>query len=164
MRVGRAISGSAELIKDVLDAEASVATFNNSILLLGRPGVGKTTAIREISRILSSEHRRRVVIVDTSNEIGGDGDVPHAGIGGARRMQVPNATEQHLVLIEAVKIIPTQTVVVDEIGTQEEADAARTISERGVQMIGGSRTHIGERFEEPSVVRFNRWCRQRDAR
>ena len=143
-RVGRAISGSAELIKDVLDAEASTATFNNSILLLGRPGVGKTTAIREISRILSDEHRRRVVIVDTSNEIGGDGDVPHAGIGSARRMQVSNATEQHLVLIEAVENHTPQTVVVDEIGTQEEADAARTISERGVQMIGTAHGHTLE--------------------
>ena len=143
-RVGRAISGSAELIRDVLDAETSATTFNNSILLLGRPGVGKTTAIREISRILSDEHSRRVVIVDTSNEIGGDGDVPHRGIGGARRMQVPNASEQHLVLIEAVENHTPQTVVVDEIGTQQEADAARTISERGVQMIGTAHGHTLE--------------------
>jgi DNA polymerase III delta prime subunit len=127
-----------------LDAEKSTTTFNNSILLLGRPGVGKTTAIREISRILSDEHARRVVIVDTSNEIAGDGDVPHRGIGGARRMQVPNATEQHLVLIEAVENHTPQTVVVDEIGTQQEADAARTISERGVQMIGTAHGHTLE--------------------
>ena len=143
-RVGRAISGSAELIRDVLDAETSATTFNNSILLLGRPGVGKTTAIREISRILSDEHSRRVVIVDTSNEIGGDGDVPHRGIGGARRMQVPNASEQHLVLIEAVENHTPQTEVVDEIGTQQEADTARTISQRGVQMIGTAHGHTLE--------------------
>lgn len=151
-RVGRAISGSAELIRDILDAETSTSSFNNSILLLGRPGVGKTTAIREISRILADEHSRRVVIVDTSNEIGGDGDVPHIGIGGARRMQVPSASEQHLVLIEAVENHTPQTVVVDEIGTLEEADAAQTISERGVQMIGTAHGHTLENvLKNPSL-------------
>ena len=151
-RVGRAISGSAELIRDILDAETSTSAFNNSILLLGRPGVGKTTAIREISRILADEHSRRVVIVDTSNEIGGDGDVPHVGIGGARRMQVPSASEQHLVLIEAVENHTPQTIVVDEIGTLEEADAAQTISERGVQMIGTAHGHTLENvLKNPSL-------------
>ena len=139
-RVGRAITGSAELIRDVLDEERT-----SSILLLGRPGVGKTTAIREISRILADEHDRRVVIVDTSNEIAGDGDVPHVGIGlNARRMQVPTATEQHLVLIEAVENHTPQTIVVDEIGTERESDAARTISERGVQLIGTAHGHTLE--------------------
>lgn len=139
-RVGRAITGSAELIRDVLDEERT-----SSILLLGRPGVGKTTAIREISRILADEHDRRVVIVDTSNEIAGDGDVPHVGIGlNARRMQVPMATEQHLVLIEAVENHTPQTIVVDEIGTERESDAARTISERGVQLIGTAHGHTLE--------------------
>lgn len=141
LRVGRAIAGSAELIRDVLDASMA---YQQSILLLGRPGVGKTTAIREMSRILADEGKKRVVIVDTSNEIGGDGDVPHGGIGSARRMQVPIASEQHLVLIEAVENHTPQTIVVDEIGTEREASAARTISERGVQMIGTAHGHTLE--------------------
>lgn len=148
-RVGRAITGSAELIRDVLDASM---TFQHSILLLGRPGVGKTTAIREISRILADEGGKRVVIVDTSNEIAGDGDVPHDGIGAARRMQVPKTIEQHLVLIEAVENHTPQTIVVDEIGTEAEAAAARTISERGVQMIATAHGHTLENvLKNPSL-------------
>jgi len=140
-RVGRAIAGSAQLIRDVLDSSMA---YQHSILLLGRPGVGKTTAIREMSRILADEGKKRVVIVDTSNEIGGDGDVAHVGIGQARRMQVPIASEQHLVLIEAVENHTPQTIVVDEIGTERETAAARTISERGVQLIGTAHGHTLE--------------------
>ena len=133
-RVGRAIRGSAELVRDLL-------TSGRSVLLLGRPGVGKTTAIREISRVLSDECGRRVVVVDTSNEIGGDGDIPHGGIGGARRMQVPRPDVQHEVLIEAVQNHTPEVVIVDEIGTELEAAAARTISQRGVQMIATAHGH-----------------------
>jgi stage III sporulation protein AA len=141
-RVGRAIEGSADLVLDLLRGGASV-------LLLGRPGVGKTTAIREIARVLSSAVEqngmaRRVVIVDTSNEIGGDGDIPHPGIGAARRMQVPSPDSQHHVLIEAVQNHTPEVVIVDEIGTELEAQAARTISQRGVQMIATAHGHTLE--------------------
>uniref|UniRef100_A0A383V5B1 AAA+ ATPase domain-containing protein n=1 Tax=Tetradesmus obliquus TaxID=3088 RepID=A0A383V5B1_TETOB len=128
-RVGRAVSGHVDMINDILEA-------NLPILFLGRPGVGKTTAIREIARTLSDELRKRVVIVDTSNEIGGDGDVPHHAIGGARRMQVADASKQHHVMIEAVENHMPQVVIVDEIGTEAEATACRTIAERGVVLIG----------------------------
>jgi stage III sporulation protein SpoIIIAA len=129
-RVGRAVYGTIDIILDV-------ARSGKSILLLGKPGVGKTTMLREVARVLSSgEMRKRVVIVDTSNEIAGDGDVPHAGIGHARRMQVDMPTNQHAVMIEAVENHMPEVIVIDEIGTEAEALAARTIAERGVQLIG----------------------------
>ncbi|KIZ04304.1 Uncharacterized protein MNEG_3650 [Monoraphidium neglectum] len=127
-RVGRAITGSAELVRDLIVA-------GSSILFLGRPGVGKTTAIRELCRLCADELSKRVVIVDTSNEIGGDGDVPHAGIGRARRMQVADPEQQHRVMIEAVENHMPQVVVIDEIGTEAECSAARTIAQRGVQLF-----------------------------
>lgn len=128
-RVGRAVMGHTDLMRDLLEG-------NQSVLFLGRPGVGKTTVIRELARVLADEMHRRVVIVDTSNEIGGDGDVPHPAIGAARRMQVPDPCRQHNVMIEAVENHMPQVVIVDEIGTEAEAVACRTIAERGVQLIG----------------------------
>lgn len=128
-RVGRAISGSAETICDLIEG-------GGSILVIGPPGVGKTTLIREIARMLADEHMKRVIIVDTSNEIGGDGDVPHSGIGRARRMQVPNVHMQHNVMIEAVENHMPETIIIDEIGTELEALAASTIAQRGVQLVG----------------------------
>ncbi|XP_030489343.2 protein SEEDLING PLASTID DEVELOPMENT 1 [Cannabis sativa] len=128
-RVGRAVSGSAEILRDLIEG-------GGSILVIGPPGVGKTTLIREIARMMADENMKRVVIVDTSNEIGGDGDVPHAGIGRARRMQVPNVNLQHNVMIEAVENHMPETIIIDEIGTELEALAACTIAQRGVQLVG----------------------------
>jgi stage III sporulation protein SpoIIIAA len=127
-RVGRAVFGTVDILRDVIEAKAS-------ILLLGRPGVGKTTILREAARVLADDLDQRVIVVDTSNEIAGDGDVPHPGIGRARRMQVPSPDEQHAVMIEAVENHMPQVIVIDEIGTTAEALAARTIAERGVQLI-----------------------------
>src|SRR5690606_23918487 len=104
-------------------------------LLLGKPGVGKTTKLREVARVLADEVNRRVVIIDTSNEIGGDGDIPHPGVGNARPMQVPKPELQHAVMIEAVENHMPEVIVIDEIGNEVEAQAARTIAERGVQLI-----------------------------
>ncbi len=127
-RVGRAVFGTIKMIEDL-------AFSGKNILLLGRPGVGKTTMLREMARVLSSEAGKRVIIVDTSNEIAGDGDVPHPAIGRARRMQVPTPSLQHGVMIEAVENHMPEAIVIDEMGTEQEATAARTIAERGVQLI-----------------------------
>ena len=128
LRVGRAMYGTMEIIRDVVES-------GKSILLLGRPGVGKTTLLREVARVLADDLKKRVVIVDTSNEIAGDGDIPHPGIGRARRMQVATPTLQHAVMIEAVENHMPEVIVIDEIGTEQEAQAARTIAERGVQLV-----------------------------
>ena len=128
-RIGRAIFGTITMVRDLVES-------GRSILLLGRPGVGKTTALREIARVLSDELRKRVVIIDTSNEIAGDGDIPHPAIGRSRRMQVARPEFQHQVMIEAVENHMPEVIVIDEIGTELEAIAARTIAERGVQLIG----------------------------
>ncbi|MEA5572553.1 R3H domain-containing nucleic acid-binding protein [Calothrix sp. UHCC 0171] len=128
-RVGRAIYGTIGMIRDLVET-------GKSILMLGRPGVGKTTALREIARVLADELNKRVVIIDSSNEIAGDGDVPHPAIGKARRMQVAHPSEQHQVMIEAVENHMPEVIVIDEIGTELEALAARTIAERGVQLVG----------------------------
>ena len=128
-RIGRAIFGTIVMIRDLIET-------GQSILLLGRPGVGKTTALREITRVLADDLKKRVVIIDTSNEIAGDGDIPHPAIGRARRMQVARPELQHQVMIEAVENHTPEVIVIDEIGTELEALAARTIAERGVQLVG----------------------------
>jgi len=127
-RVGRAVFGTVEIIRDVVES-------GKSILLMGKPGVGKTTLLREAARVLADDLNKRVIVVDTSNEIAGDGDVPHPGIGRSRRMQVPSPEMQHAVMIEAVENHMPEVIVIDEIGTEAEALAARTIAERGVQLI-----------------------------
>ncbi|MBI4780303.1 MAG: AAA family ATPase [Oscillatoriophycideae cyanobacterium NC_groundwater_1537_Pr4_S-0.65um_50_18] len=136
-RVGRAIFGTIGMIRDLVET-------GKSILMLGRPGVGKTTALREIARVLADDLNKRVVIIDSSNEIAGDGDIPHPAIGRARRMQVARPELQHQVMIEAVENHMPEVIVIDEIGTELEALAARTIAERGVQLVG---TAHGNRIE-----------------
>lgn len=127
-RIGRVVTGTIACIKDFV-------VQNKSILFLGRPGVGKTTKLREISRLVADDLHKRVVVVDTSNEIAGDGDTPHPAIGHARRMQVTQPEHQKDIMIEAVENHTPEVIVVDEIGTEAEAQAARTIAERGVMLI-----------------------------
>jgi stage III sporulation protein SpoIIIAA len=131
-RVGRAVYGTVDIIQDIVES-------GKSLLILGRPGVGKTTLLREAARILAET--KRVIVVDTSNEIGGDGDVPHPAVGKARRMQVREPMLQHEVMIEAVENHNPEVIVIDEIGRELEAAAARTIAERGVQLIGTAHGH-----------------------
>ena len=128
-RIGRAVYGTIDIIDDFVET-------GKSILIMGRPGIGKTTMLREAARVLADDLGKRVVVVDTSNEIAGDGDIPHPAIGKARRMQVRTPALQHEVMIEAVENHMPQVIVIDEIGTELEAQAARTIAERGVQLIG----------------------------
>ena len=128
VRIGRAVYGTVKIIEDLV-------LSGKSVLLLGRPGVGKTTMLREVARVLADDARKRVIVVDTSNEIAGDGDIPHRSIGAARRMQVPSPSLQHAVMIEAVENHMPEVIVIDEIGTELEANASRTIAERGVQLV-----------------------------
>jgi len=127
-RVGRSVYGTVDIIRDIVET-------GKNILLLGRPGIGKTTKLREVARVLADEFGKRVIVVDTSNEIAGDGDIPHPGIGAARRMQVPRPDLQHAVMIEAVENHMPEVIVIDEISAEAEALAARTIAERGVQLV-----------------------------
>ena len=145
-RVGRAVFGIISVVRDLLESE-------KSILILGKPGVGKTTIIREIARILADEMEKRVIIIDTSNEIAGDSDIPHSGIGRARRMQVAKTELQHQVMIEAVENHTPQVIIIDEIGTELEVLAARTIAEKGVQLVGTTHGNCLENLiKNPSLV------------
>jgi stage III sporulation protein SpoIIIAA len=144
-RVGRSIYGTINIIRDLIES-------NKSILILGKPGVGKTTMIREIARVLANERERRVVIIDTSNEIAGDSDIPHIGIGLARRMQVQRMNFQRNVMIEAVENHMPEVIIIDEIGTELEALACQTIAERGVQLIGTAHGNVlGNLIKNPTL-------------
>lgn len=145
-RIGRAVFGSICLARDLLES-------GQSILVLGKPGIGKTTIIREMSRVLSDEMNKRVIIIDTSNEIAGDSDIPHSAIGKARRMQVSQTNLQHHIMMEAVENHMPQVIIIDEIGTELEALAARTIAEKGVQLIGTTHGNCLENLiKNPSLV------------
>jgi stage III sporulation protein SpoIIIAA len=145
-RVGRAVFGTISVVRDLLESE-------KSILILGKPGVGKTTIIREIARVLADEMEKRVVIIDTSNEIAGDSDIPHSGIGRARRMQVAKTEYQHKVMIEAVENHMPQVIIIDEIGTELEVLAARTIAEKGVQLVGTTHgNYLQNLIKNPSLA------------
>lgn len=145
LRVGRAVFGTIDQIRDQVEA-------GKSLLLLGPPGVGKTTRLREVARVLADNFIKRVVVIDTSNEIGGDGDIPHPAIGSARRMQVAHPNQQHATMIEAVENHMPEVIVVDEIGTAQEALAARTIAERGVQLIGTAHgTSLENLIQNPTL-------------
>ena len=145
-RVGRAVFGIVSVVRDLLESD-------KSILILGKPGVGKTTIIREIARVLADEMEKRVIIIDTSNEIAGDSDIPHSGIGRARRMQVAKTELQHQVMIEAVENHTPQVIIIDEIGTELEVLAARTIAEKGVQLVGTTHGNCLENLiKNPSLV------------
>ena len=144
-RVGRAVFGSVRLIEDFIRS-------GKSVLILGRPGVGKTTILRETARVLADEAQKRVVVVDTSNEIAGDGDVPHPAIGHARRMQVANTSLQHKVMIEGVENHMPEVIVIDEMSTELEALAARTIAERGVQLVATAHGNtLGNVMSNPTL-------------
>ena len=144
-RVGRAVFGSVKLIQDLIET-------GRSVLILGRPGIGKTTILREVARVLADDSSRRVVVVDTSNEIAGDGAVPHPAIGRARRLQVPNSELQHKVMIEAVENHMPEVVVIDEMSTELETLSARTIAERGVQLVATAHGNtLGNVISNPTL-------------
>ena len=152
-RVGRAVYGTIDIIEDLVES-------GKSLLLLGKPGIGKTTMLREAARILAEN--KRVIIVDTSNEIGGDGDVPHPAVGKARRMQVATPSLQHEVMIEAVENHNPEVIVIDEIGRELEALAARTIAERGVQLVATAhgRTLAQSGYRQTGTGAYPEWVRR----
>ncbi len=135
IRIGRVLGGSADVLRDLL-------LTKRSLLFVGPPGSGKTTILRDATRILAEAWGARVIVVDTSNEIGGDGRVPHAGIGHARRVQVSAPADQARILMQTLTNHGPQVVVIDELGFHMDVGVALTIARRGVQMLATVHGHI----------------------
>ncbi|KAG2447382.1 hypothetical protein HYH02_007710 [Chlamydomonas schloesseri] len=135
-----AVAAAAGAAGAAAAAEGPAATLQpleaaGSLLLVGRPGSGKTTVLRDVARLLADDLDRRVVVVDTSNEIAGDDRTPHPCIGSARRMMVPRRELLWRVMLEAVQNHGPEVLVVDELSTEEEVAAARSIAQRGVMLV-----------------------------
>jgi len=145
MRVGRVVYGSLKLMGDIVSS-------GKSVLLVGAPGVGKTTVLREMARVLSDEYHKRVMVVDTSNEIAGDARIPHSGIGSARRIEVPTPNKQALVMLEAVQNHTPEVIIVDEIGSRDEVVSMQAIAHRGVRLVATVHgTSLWQVVNNPSV-------------
>ncbi len=137
IRIGRILTPQIDLIADIIDT-------GESVLFLGKPAAGKTTKLRECADYLSTEGGKRVIIIDSCNEIGGEGNVPHFAVGRARRMPIPQGKKQYEIMLEAVESHNPQVLIIDEISTREEAMACKTIGERGIQLLASAH---GERIE-----------------
>lgn len=145
LRVGRYIAGNSIMIADIL-----AGMPHASILICGEPGSGKTSIIRDAARFLAE--RNSLLIIDTSCEIGGSGDVPHHCIGLSRRMQVKSVKDQAQVMVECVQNHTPAVMVIDEIGRKAEVQAALTCKERGVRIIASAHGNM------PGLVRNQALC------
>ncbi|EPY22109.1 R3H domain-containing protein [Strigomonas culicis] len=138
LRVGRYVPNAAKALLPL--------ALQGSVLILSKAGKGKTTLLRDLSSSLAHEASMpRVTVVDTSNEIGGDGPLPMAFLGRCRRLQVARREDQGRSMIEVIQNHSPEFLVVDELANAEEADAAWSIAQRGVNLVG---TCHGERLAD----------------